>query len=81
MEVDGITDVKLSQKRKVYVKAKVSQSTARLLVVLVARAGEGRRRVISDLALALSGKGGHHNSEQTKCSDEDHQLWALQVSS
>ena len=38
-------------------KVKVSQTTARLLVALVARAGEGRRRVVADLAFALNGSG------------------------
>ena len=37
------------------IKTKIAQKTARLLVALVARAGEGRRRVLADLAFALSG--------------------------
>mmetsp|Transcript_14411 Transcript_14411/g.17071 ORF Transcript_14411/g.17071 Transcript_14411/m.17071 type:complete len:2242 (-) Transcript_14411:200-6925(-) len=78
IDVNGIADAKLAKKRKAYVKAKISQSTARLLVVLVARAGEGRRRVISDLALALNGQGAHH-SEVMECDDDNHQLWALRV--
>lgn len=41
-----------------YIKTKVAQTTARLLVALVARAGEGRRRVIADLSFAL-GMGKH----------------------
>ena len=46
-----------SRKRKnkeSYMKTKVAQTTARLLVALVARAGEGRRRVVADLSFALS---------------------------
>jgi hypothetical protein len=38
-----------------FIKTKVAQTTARLLVALVARSGEGRRRVIADLSFALSG--------------------------
>lgn len=34
---------------------KVSHATARLILALVSRAGEGRKRVIADLAFALSG--------------------------
>ena len=78
-------NAELTKKRCAYRKIKVSQSTARLLVALVARAGEGRRRVIFDLALALNGGG----QEQLNCGllpqivkhdDEDHEMWALQVS-
>mmetsp|Transcript_747 Transcript_747/g.1813 ORF Transcript_747/g.1813 Transcript_747/m.1813 type:complete len:4405 (+) Transcript_747:307-13521(+) len=38
-----------------YLRTKVARSTARLLVALVARPGEGRRRVIIELVFALSG--------------------------
>jgi Domain of Unknown Function (DUF908)/Domain of Unknown Function (DUF913) len=48
-------DLQQKKNKDVYVKTKVAQTTARLLVALVARAGEGRRRVIADLAFALSG--------------------------
>ena len=78
-DVNEGKDTKLARKKKAYVKAKISQSTARLLVALVARAGEGRRRVISDLALALSGQGAQHNVEVNVCDDDNHQHWALQV--
>jgi E3 ubiquitin-protein ligase HUWE1 len=38
-----------------HLRAKVAQSTARVLISLVARPGEGRRRVIAELVFALSG--------------------------
>jgi hypothetical protein len=44
-----------SSKRRAFTQARMSQSAARLIVCLVARAGEGRRRVIADLMFALSG--------------------------
>jgi len=72
-------DDKSLKKMEAYMKIKVSQSTARLLVVLVARAGEGRRRVISDLALALSGQSGQQLSNDFECEHDSHQMWALQV--
>ena len=40
-----------------YMKVKVSQTTASLMVPLIARAGEGRRRVVADLVFALNGSG------------------------
>ena len=53
---NNVSDERQQKKNKeVYIKTKVAQTTARLLVALVARAGEGRRRVIADLAFALSG--------------------------
>ena len=42
-------------KRLAFTQTKISQSAARLVVCLVARSGEGRRRVIADLMFALSG--------------------------
>mmetsp|Transcript_3628 Transcript_3628/g.8298 ORF Transcript_3628/g.8298 Transcript_3628/m.8298 type:complete len:4344 (+) Transcript_3628:221-13252(+) len=47
-------DVK-AKKKAAFRRTKAVQSTARLLIALVARPGEGRRRVISELAFALSG--------------------------
>jgi hypothetical protein len=44
-----------AKKKAAFRKTKVAQSTARLLVALVARPGEGRRRVIAELVFALSG--------------------------
>ena len=44
-----------ARKKMAFRVNKVSQSAARLLVALVARPGEGRKRVISELTFALSG--------------------------
>lgn len=44
-----------SQKKAAFRRTKAVQSTARLLIALVARPGEGRRRVIAELTFALSG--------------------------
>ncbi|KAL9185952.1 hypothetical protein ACHAXT_003729 [Thalassiosira profunda] len=41
------------RKKLAYNQTRLSQATARLMVCLVARSGEGRRRVISDLVFAL----------------------------
>jgi E3 ubiquitin-protein ligase HUWE1 len=43
------------KKRKAYHIMKTAQSTGRLLLSLVLRPGEGRKRVIADLTFALSG--------------------------
>jgi hypothetical protein len=43
------------RKKLVHIRTRVAQTSARLLVSLVARTGEGRRRVIADLTSALSG--------------------------
>jgi hypothetical protein len=43
------------RKKLVHIRTRVAQTSARLLVSLVARTGEGRRRVIADLTFALSG--------------------------
>jgi len=42
-------------KKNAFIRTKIVRSTARLLVALVARPGEGRRRVIVELIFALSG--------------------------
>ena len=72
-------------KKNSYMKVKVSQTTARLLVALVARAGEGRRRVVADLAFALNGSGAQIGEIKTglnivsrSLDFEDHEMWALQ---
>ena len=44
-----------SKKNSDFLRVRVAQMTARLLVALVARSGEGRKRVLADLAFALSG--------------------------
>jgi hypothetical protein len=43
------------KKKEAYRILKISQTTARVLVALVVRPGEGRKRVIADLSFALSG--------------------------
>jgi hypothetical protein len=53
-----VNDASVSEKRTkkhASLRTKVVRSTARLLVALVARPGEGRRRVIVELIFALSG--------------------------
>ena len=42
------------EKKAATMKTKTSQASARLIVSLVARSGEGRRRVLSDLVFAVS---------------------------
>jgi len=82
---DTTEDEKVAKRKKTefYIKAKLSQNAARLLVALVARAGEGRKRVISDLEFALSG-GWHgiHNEQSGISSDisnaSNEEMWALQ---
>jgi E3 ubiquitin-protein ligase HUWE1 len=72
-----------SKKKAAFRRTKIAQTSARLLVALVARPGEGRRRVVAELAFALSGgRLGHltsaHSSsikERTKTSE----LHALQA--
>ena len=49
------TGPKDCSKTRAFTQTRKSQSAARLIVCLVARSGEGRRRVISDLMFALSG--------------------------
>lgn len=51
-----------ARKKMAFRVNKVSQSAARLLVALVARPGEGRKRVISELTFALSGGHLGHSS-------------------
>lgn len=78
------TDSDKTQALEAYNKTKISQAGARLIVCLVARSGEGRRRVIADLVLALSC--GQHPIEQKadssstiaqKPPDESSEMWAL----
>ncbi|KAL7543885.1 hypothetical protein ACHAXR_013277 [Thalassiosira sp. AJA248-18] len=76
-----------SQKMLAFNKTKTSQAAARLMVCLVARSGEGRRRVISDLVFALScgkypiEKKSHNpgpvDSSQLESSDCNAKMWAL----
>ena len=64
----SVNDSDEQLKLKAYTKTKLSQAGARLIVCLVARSGEGRRRVIADLVFALSSCGQHsvENSSQEK---------------
>lgn len=62
-------------KRDNYMKIKIAQSSARLLVALVARVGEGRRKVISELTLALN----EHNLTSLNEMENDKRISALQV--
>lgn len=76
-----------TSKRRAFTQARNSQSAARLIVCLVARSGEGRRRVIADLMFALSGgrcpfenrvlAPALSNSATKQC-DKDIECWALQ---
>ena len=60
--IDNEESAKIRMKTA-HMTARVAQASARLLVALVARVGEGRRRVIADLAFALSGGSlGHASS-------------------
>ena len=54
-ESKQVNDLEKLQKKITLLRTKVVQSTARLLVALVARPGEGRRRVVVELIFALSG--------------------------
>ena len=70
------------KKKILLMKTKLAQSTSRLLVALCARAGEGRMRVVSDLASALRGKGHGKNTTSNDYNPEnqgkDIEMWALQ---
>ena len=76
-----------TSKKRAFTQARLSQSAARLIVCLVARSGEGRRRVIADLMFALSGGRCPFENRSVaptlsesaaKQSDEDIECWALQ---
>ncbi|CAM9533745.1 unnamed protein product, partial [Chrysoparadoxa australica] len=64
---------KKKRKLKIAASRRTAQASARLLVALAARAGEGRRRVLSELVTALSCRGA---SAQV---GTDAELWALQA--
>ena len=65
----------LKQKHRAYFEVQCAQKAARLLVILCARAGEGRRRVVADLAVALRGEFDGKSKERTSMTERD--LWAL----
>jgi E3 ubiquitin-protein ligase HUWE1 len=56
------------RKTRAYRVVKVSQTAARVLAALVARPGEGRKRVIADLTFALSGGRLGHSPSNAGCS-------------
>ena len=65
-------------------KVKVSQTTARLLVELVAYDGEGHTRVFAYPSFALNGSGAQIGKIKTglnifsrRLDFEDHEMWAL----
>ena len=72
-----------SKKKAAFRRTKIAQTSARLLVALVARPGEGRRRVVAELAFALSGgRLGHltsAHSSSTKERTKTSELHALQA--
>jgi len=81
------TDCSHNDAKKCFMKSRISQSAARLIVCLVARSGEGRRRVISDLIFALSC--GHCVDDKSwsrkemelveqNAPNEEIEMWALQ---
>jgi len=74
-----------AQRKAAYEDVRLVQTSARLLVALVARAGEGRRRVIAELASALTGvhtgaTGAPAATAATSGGDdnESRHMWALQ---
>ncbi len=72
-------DLDKALKSQAYNRTKLSQASARLVVCLVARAGEGRRRVISDLMFALrcrKSSGSEYPLSQHK-PIEDNEMWAI----
>eukprot|EP00804_Cyclotella_cryptica_P030429 CCRYP_008520-RB/>CCRYP_008520-RB protein AED:0.03 eAED:0.03 QI:213/1/1/1/1/1/14/495/4469 len=83
-----VTDA--NERKQALMKARTSQASARLIVTLIARSGEGRRRVVSDLLFALSC--GRINNQQllpspsgtypiisTNVIDQDFEMQALQT--
>jgi E3 ubiquitin-protein ligase HUWE1 len=62
---DGDAEYELinERKKRAYRLTKVSHAAARVLVALVARPGEGRKRVIADATFALSGGRLGHGSD------------------
>jgi hypothetical protein len=76
IELDTEVEQPITRKRDSFLKIRLAQCSSRLLVGLVARIGEGRRRVISELSSALqTGSFIEHNE-----SDVNKSMCALQVS-
>jgi hypothetical protein len=69
-------DEKKGRLRKFYVSVKTAQASARLLVGLVARVGDGRKKVIAELAFAMKCS----NLDFDDDDNLDHCMWVLQVS-
>ena len=78
-DVEKLTLAAKEEVRESYMKTKTSQNAARLLVILVARAGEGRKRIIFELSNAIRAD---LNKEMiaTKVTNAnvDRAMWALQ---
>eukprot|EP00571_Detonula_confervacea_P003423 CAMPEP_0172329052 /NCGR_PEP_ID=MMETSP1058-20130122/60671_1 /TAXON_ID=83371 /ORGANISM="Detonula confervacea, Strain CCMP 353" /LENGTH=4507 /DNA_ID=CAMNT_0013046199 /DNA_START=90 /DNA_END=13614 /DNA_ORIENTATION=- len=73
-----IPDIDKTLKLQAYNRTKTAQAAARLIVCLVARSGEGRRRVISDLVFALScGQGSLEKESTNSQRDENAEMWAI----
>lgn len=70
-----------ANKKKACGVLKVTQTAGRLLVALVLRPGEGRKRVIADLATALSGgRLGHVAGQSTPVAVTEHEMVAPSIS-
>lgn len=66
------------KRRKSFMQVKLAQASARLLVALCARPGEGRRRVVVDLVCALGGGRGKSIVESSLRSVVlDSEMWAI----
>ena len=74
---DDLSKADKAKAREPFMKTKTSQYAARLLVMLVARAGEGRRRVISELSNALMAGNDDVDEENVNSNDDDREMWAL----
>jgi hypothetical protein len=75
-------DIVKTRKRIAYQRTSIAQASARILVALAARPGEGRKRLVSDLAFALSGGlvgGPVVNPLKRKLRGADYELQALQA--
>mmetsp|Transcript_18279 Transcript_18279/g.44004 ORF Transcript_18279/g.44004 Transcript_18279/m.44004 type:complete len:2525 (-) Transcript_18279:72-7646(-) len=89
-ELDGgvVSDAETKIRLQAENKSKTAQAGARLIVCLVARSGEGRRRALTDLVFALScgqrpidkmpsNPGSRKNPQRGESSDENAEMWAL----
>lgn len=80
---DGSDSENVKMRRKnAYKSTSIAQASARILVALAARPGEGRKRLVVDLAFALSGGligNSSANAPKRKLSGADCELQALQA--